>query len=52
MGRQLEQASAGKAMLETFPNAAHGASYISDPDRYRQIVTAFLDRCLSRWKTK
>ena len=52
MGRQLEQASAGKAMLETFPNAAHGVSYISDPNRYRQIVTAFLDRCLSRWKTK
>lgn len=45
MARQLEIAGGGKAMLKTFPRAAHGTSYISDPERYRQIVTEFIDCC-------
>lgn len=45
MARQLEIAGGGKAMLKTFPRAAHGTSYISDPERYRQIVTEFIDFC-------
>lgn len=31
----------------TFPGAGHGASYLVDPDRYRQIVTDFVESCLS-----
>ncbi len=49
MGHELENASGGKAVLETFPNAAHATSYITDPIRYRQIVTAFLNRCRNAW---
>jgi fermentation-respiration switch protein FrsA (DUF1100 family) len=50
MGRQLETAGEGKAVLETFPKAAHATSYITDPERYRQIVTAFLQRCRKKWE--
>lgn len=52
MGRQLEKAGGVRTVLKTFPNAAHGASYISDPDRYRQIVTEFLDDCRKKWEKK
>jgi hypothetical protein len=50
MGRQLEKASAGKAVLETFPHAAHATSYITDPIRYWQIATEFMDHCREKWK--
>lgn len=45
MAYQLERASDGNAILETFPKAAHATSYITDPDRYKRIVTEFLDKC-------
>ena len=50
MARQLEASGEGKAVLRTFPGAAHGTSYISDPERYQQIVTEFIDRCRKKWE--
>ena len=31
----------------TFPGAGHGASYLLDSERYKSIVTDFVERCLS-----
>ena len=31
----------------TFPGAGHGASYLLDPERYRSIVTEFVENCLA-----
>ena len=50
MGRELEKASLGKAVLETFPHAAHATCYITDVNRYSHIVTEFTDQCLEKWK--
>lgn len=50
MGQQLEKASEGKATLATFPKASHATSYITDPSRYSQIVTAFLKQCRNKWE--
>ncbi|MDO5399929.1 MAG: alpha/beta hydrolase [Eubacteriales bacterium] len=38
--------NANRAMIEkyTFPGADHGISYLSDPDRYRHIVTEFIEK--------
>lgn len=37
---------ANEAMIEkhTFPGADHGISYLSDPERYRDIVTEFIEK--------
>lgn len=39
-----EVALANPAMVErhTFPNAAHGLSYLNDPERYRRLVREFM----------
>ena len=42
MSREIQAACKGPVRLETFPGAAHGASYLSDPERYRRIVLDFL----------
>lgn len=52
MGRQLEKASGGKAVLETFPKASHATSYVTDPVRYGGIVRAFLAQCRRKWDKK
>jgi fermentation-respiration switch protein FrsA (DUF1100 family) len=50
MARQLEIAAEGGAVLETFPGAAHGNSYISNPERYQLIVAEFISRCRKTWE--
>ena len=42
MSRELFAACASPKRLETFPGAAHGTSYLSDPDRYERVVREFL----------
>lgn len=42
MSREIAAACAGPVRLETFPGAAHGSSYLSDPERYRRLVLDFL----------
>ncbi len=45
MSRDMKKAAGQKAVLETFPGAAHGISYVTDPQRYEKIVSDFLNRC-------
>jgi pimeloyl-ACP methyl ester carboxylesterase len=45
MSRDMKNAAGQKAVLETFPGAAHGISYVTDPQRYERIVSDFLNRC-------
>lgn len=46
MSRQLHGACVGEARLETFPKAAHGMSYMEDPQRYEEVVSSFLNEQL------
>lgn len=52
MSRQIRDASKGKAVLEVFPAATHGISYVTDPERYKQIVKEFLSACRKKWNEK
>ena len=45
MSREIFQACRVSAQLETFPNAGHGLSYLTDSSRYQKILEDFLDRC-------
>lgn len=45
MSRQLQRANTQMVALVTFPEAGHGLSYAISPEKYRQIVTAFLRDC-------
>ena len=45
MSREIKEACKGPVQLETFPGAGHGASYLTDPERYREIVLDFLRAC-------
>lgn len=42
MSREIRNACASPVSLEIFPGAGHGASYLSDPERYSRIVLDFL----------
>ena len=42
MSREIAAACASPVRLETFPEAGHGLSYLADPERYGQVVAAFL----------
>lgn len=42
MSREIYDACASEKRLETFPGAAHGMSYLSDPERYERVVGEFL----------
>ena len=42
MSREIREACASPVRLETFPDAGHGVSYLSDPERYGQVVLDFL----------
>ena len=44
MSCAMHRANPGYIQLETFPNAAHGVSYIEDTDRYTQISETFIQR--------
>lgn len=46
MSRKIFDACASEKRLETFPGAAHGMSYLSDPERYERVVREFLEEHL------
>ena len=43
MSRRSYEACAGEKLLLTFPGAAHGVSWLTDPGRYKEAVLTFLD---------
>ena len=47
MSRKIKAANPKMITLETFPDAAHGLSYICDPERYSKITAEFLVKTLS-----
>lgn len=47
MSREIARAAGDVCELHTFPGAGHGLCFIVDGDRYRQIVTDFIERCLA-----
>lgn len=46
MSEEIYRANPGKVQRHTFPGADHGLSYLADGPRYRQIVTAFMEKVL------
>jgi fermentation-respiration switch protein FrsA (DUF1100 family) len=52
MSKEIMISSRGKAKLYTFPGAAHGISYVTDPDRYQRLVEDFLTDCRKKWELK
>lgn len=46
MSRAIAAAAPDRVTLETFPNAGHGLSFLSDQPRYEAITKAFLTRVL------
>ena len=42
MSKEIAKCSVSPVTIETFPDAGHGLSYITDPIRYEQIVGKFL----------
>lgn len=45
MSRRIYEACASPKMLEVFPDAEHGMSYMSDIPRYRQVIKDFFEFC-------
>ena len=50
MSREIAQAAASTVRLETFPQANHATSYMTDYERYKQAVYSFEDACLKRFE--
>ena len=46
MSREIQAADPEKILLFTFPGARHGLSYITDPERYKKLVTGFMEMAL------
>lgn len=46
MSKIIAESATGRILLETFPYAGHGLSYIVDTDKYSKIVTGFVDECI------
>lgn len=44
MSRRISAACAGDCEFYTFPKAAHGFSYITDPQHYETLTVSFLNR--------
>lgn len=44
MSKEVQDANPAMVERHTFPDAEHGLSYLCDPERYRAIVTDFLQR--------
>lgn len=44
MSRRISKACGGDCELYTFPNAAHGFSYMTDPQHYETLTVSFLNR--------
>ena len=47
MSSEIQRANPQKVYRCTFPGADHGISFLTDPDRYRHIVTEFTDKILT-----
>lgn len=43
--RRMEEATRGYAELHLFPGANHAESLVSDRERYRKIITEFMEKC-------
>ena len=43
---RLRDANPERIRLELFPKAAHGISYIADPERYERLIREHLETCL------
>ena len=48
MSREIAATAPEKIEFHTFPDAGHGLSYLVDPERYKAICTAFLDKYISQ----
>lgn len=48
MSREIAAAAPERIEFHTFPDAGHGLSYLADPERYKAICMAFLDRYISQ----
>ncbi len=46
MSRAIRDAGPERILLYTFPGARHGLSYITDPGRYRKLVSGFAEMTL------
>ena len=44
MSHEIAACSASDVTVQTFPDAGHGLSYLTDPIRYEDVVYAFLDK--------
>lgn len=49
MSREIAAACASKVRLESFPNADHAMSYMTDLDHYTSATCEFIDECLRRF---
>ena len=47
MGRIIAEANPRMIELHTFPGARHGLSYLTDPERYTELVTEFSQKVFS-----
>ncbi|MBQ2998188.1 MAG: alpha/beta hydrolase [Oscillospiraceae bacterium] len=45
MSRKIKAANPKMVTLETFKDAAHGISYIMEPERYGKITAEFFEKC-------
>lgn len=52
MSREICCAGGGNARLEIFPEATHGISYVTDPERYKRVVENFLKECTENWEKR
>lgn len=48
MSRRIREASPSGVLLETFPGAGHGISYLVDTERYRRLTESFVRFCLEK----
>jgi hypothetical protein len=52
MSREICCAGGDNARLEIFPEATHGISYVTDPERYKHVVENFLKECTVNWEKR
>ena len=46
MSHAIHDAAPERILLYTFPEARHGLSYITDPQRYRSLASAFMEKAM------
>ena len=52
MSAAIRDANSAMVTRETFPDAGHGLSYVTDTERYGRIVRAFIEKCLAEKVSK